>query len=120
LSDALFTLVRALLARAGPSMTSYTLWVLSEPLGSDVVLIAEAPEGTLLEPFFAGDERGIHEFLATHGMPSQITANVSTAVRVVREADPRLFRVAATLLKPKELMGPLVKLVLRAYRTQRP
>jgi hypothetical protein len=101
-------------------MTSYTLWVLSEPLGSEVLLIAEAPDGTLLAPYFAGDENGIHKFLATNGMPSQITANVSTGVRVAREADPRLFQVPATVLKPKELTGPLVSLILRAYRAQRP
>jgi hypothetical protein len=101
-------------------MTSYTLWILSEPLGSDVVLVAEAADGTLREPFFAGDENGIHKFLATNGMPSQITANVSTGVRVAREADPRLFQVPATVLKPKELIGPLVSLVLRAYRAQGP
>ena len=99
-------------------MTSYTLWVLSEPLGSDVVLVAEAADGTLREPFFAGDEHGIRRFLAKNAMPSQITANVSSGVRVAREADARLFQVPATVLKPKELIGPLVSLLLRAYRSR--
>ncbi len=111
-------LVRVLLGRDAQSMTSYTLWVLSEPIGADVLLVREAPDGSLAEPFFARDERGVRNFLAVNGMPKQIAANVSTAVRIVREAEPRLFQVPATVHKPKELVGLLASLVLRAYRAE--
>ena len=99
-------------------MTPYTLWILSEPLGSDVLLVAESADGALRGPFLARDDQSARSFLATNGMPAQILANGSTAVRVVREAEPRLFQVPASVLRPKELLGPLVKVLLRVYRAE--
>ncbi len=96
-------------------MHTYTLWVLSEPLGHDVLLAAELGDGTLVDPTLARDPTAIHRFLAARGIPLQIAANVSTGVRLLREAEPRLFRVPASILKPKELVGPIVSLLLRGY-----
>jgi hypothetical protein len=101
-------------------MSSYTLWVVSEPSGSEALLVVERPNGTLSDPFLARADGEVRRFLANTGMPGQIAANCSTAVRIVRQAEPRLFQVPATVLKPKELMDPLAALLLDAYRREAP
>jgi hypothetical protein len=93
----------------------YTLFVLSEPLGSEVLLAAQHADGTLAEPTVATDAASIQAFFAHKTLPVQIAANASAGVRLVREAEPRLFRVPATVLKPKELLVPLLSLVFRAH-----
>jgi hypothetical protein len=99
-------------------MQSYTLWVVSDPLGQEVLLVAESPDGTFAEPRLAKDEDEVRRFLRERGMPRQIDANVAAAVRFVRQAEPRLFQVPATVLKPKELAGPLATIALRARSTR--
>jgi hypothetical protein len=100
-------------------MSTYTLWALAEPLGSEALLVAENADGEMGEPFFAQDGDGVRRFLSASGMPCQIVANASAAVRILRQAEPRLFQVPATVLKPKDLVGPLVGLVLAEYRRER-
>jgi hypothetical protein len=100
-------------------MSTYTLWALAEPLGGEAVLVCENAEGKMGEPFFAHDGDGVRMFLSANGMPYQIAANASAAVRILRQAEPRLFQIPATVLKPKDLVGPLVGLVLRGYRRER-
>jgi hypothetical protein len=97
-------------------MSSYTLWVVSDPSSNEAVLVVELPSGTMSEPVLARDGGDVRKFLAANGMPGQIAASSSQAVRVVRQAEPRLFQVPATVLKPKELMDPLASLLLRACR----
>jgi len=98
-------------------MSPYTLWALSEPQGQDLLLISERTDGSLDHPVLAADEAGILSFLSIGGMPTQIVANLWLSVRRLRQADPRLFQIPASVLKPKELVGPLVTVVMRAYRT---
>jgi hypothetical protein len=101
-------------------MSPYTLWAVSDPTGSEVLLVVERPNGTLSDPSLARGDGEVRKFLASTGMPGQIAANCSTAVRIVRQAEPRLFQVPATVLKPKELMAPLAALLLDAYRRDAP
>jgi hypothetical protein len=97
-------------------MPSYTLWALSEPQGQDLLLISQRADGALDEPAYAADEVAIVRFLSDRGMPSQIVANLWISVRRLRQADARLFQIPASVLKPKELIGPLVSVAVRAYR----
>ena len=99
-------------------MPSYTLWALSEPQGQDLLLVGEQADGALADPVYAGDIEGadIRAFLSSRGMPEQIVANLWISVRRLRQADARLFQIPASVLKPKELAGPLVAIALRAYR----
>jgi hypothetical protein len=99
-------------------MPSYTLWALSEPQGLDLLLVPEQADGSLGDPAYTSDAEGgdIRTFLASQGMPAQIVANLWISVRRLRQADARLFQVPASVLKPKELAGPLVAIALRAYR----
>jgi hypothetical protein len=99
-------------------MPSYTLWALAEPRAEDLLLVSEAPDGSMGQPVHVGDERAIIAFLSAHGMPAQIVANLWLAVRRLRQADARLFQVPASVLKAKELVGPLVAIALRGYRLQ--
>jgi hypothetical protein len=105
--------------RAAP-MSTYTLWALAEALGSDALLVVESADGTMEEPSFTVDGESVRRFLSTNGMPSQIVTNASAAVRIVRQAEPRLFQVPATVLKPKDVVGPIVALLLREYRRRHP
>jgi hypothetical protein len=99
-------------------MPSFTLWALSEPQGQDLLLVPQHADGSLGEPTYAGDAEGadIRSFLSSQGMPEQIVANLWISVRRLRQADARLFQIPASILKPKELAGPLVAIALRAYR----
>jgi hypothetical protein len=97
-------------------MSSYTLWVLCEASGIEALLVVEPRDGIMSEPFLARSDADVRRFLIANGMPGQIAANSSTAVRMVRQAEARLFQVPATVLKPKELMDPLMSLLIRAYR----
>jgi hypothetical protein len=101
-------------------MSDYTLWALAEPLGSEALLVVENAEGKMSELTFTRDGEGVRRFLAANGMPSQIVANASAAVRIVRQAESRLFHVPATELKPKDLIGPIVALLLSEYRRRAP
>jgi hypothetical protein len=102
-------------------MSTYTLWVVSEPLSEkEALLVVESPEGGFGQALLAKDENDVRRFLAANGMPAQISANHSAAVRVVRDAEHRLFQVPATVLKPKELTSPLASLLLRAHRREQP
>jgi hypothetical protein len=100
-------------------MSSYTLWALAEPLGNEALLVIENADGTMGKPYFARDGEGVRSFLSANGMPYQIVANASAAVRIVRQAESRLFQVPATVLKPKDLVGPVVLLLLGEYRRAR-
>jgi hypothetical protein len=97
-------------------MSSYTLWALSEPQGQDVLLISQQADGVLDHPVLAGDDADIRSYLSVCGMPAQIVANLWIPVRRLRQADARLFQIPASVLKPKELVDPLVAIAIRAYR----
>jgi hypothetical protein len=97
-------------------MHPYSLWALSEPQGQDLLLASEQADGSLGDPVCAPDEGAIRDFLASRGMPTQIVANLWISARRLRQADVRLFQVPASVLKPKELVGPLVAIAMRAYR----
>jgi hypothetical protein len=101
-------------------MASYSLWALSEPQGQDLLLVIEQAGGSLADPVYVRDVEGadIRSFLSSHGMPEQIVANLWISVRRLRQADARLFQIPASVLKPKDLAGPLVAIALRAYRTK--
>lgn len=101
-------------------MSNYTLWALAEPLGSEALLVVEHADGKMGEPCFARDGEDVRSFLSAHGMPYQIVANASAAVRIVRQAEARLFQVPATVLKPKDLVGPVVALLLSEYGRKQP
>jgi hypothetical protein len=45
-----------------------------------------------------------------------MTANSRDALRFVREAEPRLFHVSAEILKPTDLVGVLLAILLKEYR----
>lgn len=97
-------------------MQSFTLWVLCEPPGTDILLIAQRADGTWEMPVLGNDGDEIRAFFARRGPPSQIFANAWGAVRVVREAEAKLYQVPATVLKPRDLVGPVVAIALRALR----
>ena len=106
-----------LLPRGPRTMPStYTLWLLSDTSSEGVLMVPELQAGVLGRGVIAEDESEIQAFLATHGMPSQIVANLWLSVSRARQADARLFRVPATVLKPKELVGSLIKIVMTAHR----
>jgi hypothetical protein len=95
---------------------AYTLWVLAEPHRSDLLLVKEESDGALGASAYVSADADIHSFFAAHGMPGQISANVWGPVRRLRQTEARLFTVPAAVLKPKELVGPLVSIALRAHR----
>jgi hypothetical protein len=95
---------------------SFTLWVLAEPPSSEALLVVEQADGSMDHAVVLRDDASIRRFLAQRGMPRQSVSNMWSAVRFVREAEPRLFQVPATVLKPKELVGPLIGIALRAHR----
>jgi hypothetical protein len=99
-------------------MESYTLWVVSDSVGAKALLVAESPDGAFADPILVEDQEGVRKFLRARGMPRQIDANSAAAVRLVRQAEPRLFQVPATVLKPKELAAPLAAIALGAFRAK--
>jgi hypothetical protein len=114
--------VRALLAgrarstSCALSMTTFTLWVFSEPWRDDLLLVAELPDGTWESPLLVTDEAATTAFLAERGLPAQILSHSWSAVRRLREVDARLYQLPASILKPKELLAPLVRLAFLGYR----
>lgn len=94
----------------------FSLWVLGEPHGTEVLLVAEDTAGAMEVPLLLREPASIRAFLAERGLPQQIFANLWSSVRFVRQAEQRLFQVPAAVLKPKELVGPLVVIALRGYR----
>ena len=97
-------------------MPAYTLWTLSEPTGDDLLLASQRADGSLTDVVYVADESAIQRYLASAGMPDQIVSNLWLSVRRLRQAEPRLFQIPATILKPKELVGPLVSIAIRAHR----
>jgi hypothetical protein len=98
------------------SLRSYTLWAVAVASRNDVVLVAGLPEEPASAAALTADDEAVRQFVAKHGMPGDILANAAIAIQRIRHAEPRLYQVPATVLKPKELVEPLATLVLRAYR----
>ena len=99
-----------------PTSPAYTLWLLRRGDLPEVLLIAEYEDGREERPVLARGADDIRRYFAAAGMPKHITANARTALRLVREAEPRLFHVSADVLKPHDLVDVLLAHLLAAYR----